>query len=165
MSLITRLTVPSFDAQTLVGASIENLRDQYPLPPSLATFRDDHDLLHGFPDYKFEQHYLVSNNGIMTYTLDPACAGKLWDMGMKVSDYVSRASLSNRVPPNLPITCDVAPSAYEELGLPSPGIFDPRTTGRNNLLAVPLPFHELKDLLQCKVLKLFSYFTNEHNRL
>jgi hypothetical protein len=151
MSLVYQLNLPSLDAKALTGLSIEELRIRFPLPAQLTSIRNDYDLNHGYPLYKFDGHYSVGD-GLTTYTLDPACAGKLWEMAIKIADYVCRASLSNRIPAEFAVTCGISAAAYEELGIPPPSILDPRATGRANLFAMPLPLHEAKEVLRCEPL-------------
>jgi hypothetical protein len=149
------LSLNTSNIHQLVGSPIEELRELYPLPPQLQGIRDDFDLNNEHPDFRFEERHSAANI-TETYVLDEACAGKLWDIGMKISDYICRASLSNRVPANMPITCGVEETAYEELGMPSPGILDPRATGKSNLFYIPFPLNNIKEILRCYKLWVFS---------
>lgn len=79
MSLIQHLSTPLLDIASLAGVPMHHLHDLYPLPPKLSSIRLDPDLNNGSPDYKFEAHHLTSDGSVI-YVLDPALAGKLWDM-------------------------------------------------------------------------------------
>lgn len=81
------------------------------------------------------------------YLLDKACAGKLWDMAIKISDYIACAFLSNCIPSHISVTCGIASSAYAEIEMPKPSILDPRANRRANLFYIPVPLENLQNVL------------------
>ncbi|KIJ24059.1 hypothetical protein M422DRAFT_56563 [Sphaerobolus stellatus SS14] len=89
----------------------------------------------------FRYHTQYAANGVEGNILDPAQAGRLWSYATDISSYITRASLSNRVQV---VTKLLHPTAYLELGLPSPGISDPRATGFDNPFRFPPPMAELR---------------------
>lgn len=156
MSLIPHLSTSVLDITSLVSVPLNCLQELYPLPPKLASIHSNPNLTQGLPNYKFEAHHLT-NDALVIYVLEPAVAGKLWEMGISIANYIAQALLGNTVPVNNPVSCSIPISACQDLNLPPPGILDPCTTGRTNLLVRLLPIEDLRSLLNCMDTFFFVY--------